>query len=113
MMMSVTAKLLNRSETQGARSTELQSVVDRSWLRCYCVDAYMAARSSARRSPIATGRLPLVALGSFRWLQLRGHWHCLAHEIPSMSLGPPLHSLGAHTPAVMLFNASRGLSLLS
>ena len=33
--------------------------------------------------------------------------------LPSMSLGPPLHSLGSHTPAVMLFNASRGLSLLS
>jgi hypothetical protein len=33
--------------------------------------------------------------------------------LPSMSLGPPLHSLGSHTPAVTLFNASRGLSLLS
>ncbi len=31
--------------------------------------------------------------------------------LPSMSLGPPLHSLGSCTPAVMLFNASRGLSL--
>ena len=31
--------------------------------------------------------------------------------LPSMSLGPPLHSLGSRTPAVMLFNASRGLSL--
>ncbi len=40
----------------------------------------MAARSSAQRSPTAAGRLPLVALGSFRWLQLRGHWHCLVHE---------------------------------
>jgi hypothetical protein len=29
--------------------------------------------------------------------------------LPSMSLGPPLHSLGSRTPAVMLFNASRGL----
>ena len=40
----------------------------------------MAARSSARRSPTATGRLPLLALGIFRWLQLRGHWYRLAHE---------------------------------
>ena len=31
--------------------------------------------------------------------------------LPSMSLGPPLHSLGLRTPTVMLFNASRGLSL--
>src|SRR6266566_1743734 len=31
--------------------------------------------------------------------------------LPSMSLGPSLHSLGSHTPAVILFNASRGLSL--
>src|SRR5439155_6803508 len=30
--------------------------------------------------------------------------------LPSMSLGPLLHSLGSRTPAVMLFNASRGLS---
>jgi hypothetical protein len=30
--------------------------------------------------------------------------------LPSMSLGPPLHSLGSRTPAVMLFNATRGLS---
>src|SRR6266568_904932 len=30
--------------------------------------------------------------------------------LPSMSLGPPLHSLRSHTSAVMLFNASRGLS---
>jgi hypothetical protein len=31
--------------------------------------------------------------------------------LPSMSLGPPLHSLGSRTPAVMLFIASRRLSL--
>src|SRR5258707_13644520 len=31
--------------------------------------------------------------------------------LPSMSLGPPLHSLGSRSPAVMLFNASRGLSV--
>src|SRR5438034_3719999 len=31
--------------------------------------------------------------------------------LPSMSLGPPLHSLGSRTPAVLFFNASRGLSL--
>ena len=31
--------------------------------------------------------------------------------LPSMSLGQPLHSLRLRTPAVMLFNASRGLSL--
>ena len=31
--------------------------------------------------------------------------------LPSMSLGPPLHSLRSRTPAVLLFNASRGLPL--
>src|SRR4029077_1570821 len=31
--------------------------------------------------------------------------------LPSMSLGPPLHSLGSRATALMLFNASRGLSL--
>ena len=30
--------------------------------------------------PLRRGRLPVVAFGSFRWLQLRGHWHYLAHE---------------------------------
>src|SRR6266478_9925024 len=30
--------------------------------------------------------------------------------LPSMSLGPPLHSLRLRTPAVLLFSASRGLS---
>ena len=31
--------------------------------------------------------------------------------LPSMSLGPALHSPGSHTPAVLLFNACRRLSL--
>src|SRR5437667_8520817 len=31
--------------------------------------------------------------------------------LPSMSLGPPLHSVRSHTPAVLLFNACRGLPL--
>ena len=31
--------------------------------------------------------------------------------LPSMSLSPPLHSLRSRTPAIKLFNATRGLSL--
>jgi hypothetical protein len=46
-------------------------------------------------------------------LKLVRYPHSLAPTLvvlPSMSLGPPLHSLGLRTPAVKLFNASRGLS---
>ena len=80
-MTSVTAKLLAIDQRLKALDPHSYNRwLDRSYLRCHCVNAYMATRSGARRSPTATGRLPVVAFGSFRWLQLRGHWHYLAHE---------------------------------
>jgi len=84
-----------------------------------------SAASNQSMKPTAPRQGNLSALATTPWISSRCPAslvrlklvlcpHSLAPTLvvlPSMSLGPPLHSLRSRTPAVMLFNASRGLSL--